>query len=141
MKTRILALAALLFIATAASSSHAEDALAGVLEKVSKEQIAAFNREDATATLGYAYSKSPAYDVAKAELAALFGEADAKAEQVSFRFIGHDDEFAIARVKVKVTADAPDFQNNVVDALMIFHTEDGVWKVWDSYLLGGELVK
>jgi hypothetical protein len=142
MKTTFIALAALLLAVAPGTAARAEDALAGTLEKVSKDQIAAFNREDATATLGYAYTKSPAYDEAKTALPSLFSEADAKAEQVGFHYIGHDDEFAFARVKVKVTAaDAPGFQNNVVDTIMIFHVEDGAWKVWDSYLLGGEPVK
>ncbi len=140
MRTRFIAVAALLF-AAAPGAALADDALAKTLEKVSKEQIAAFNREDVAGTLAFSYTKSPAYDTAKTELPALFGEADAKAEQVGFQYIGHDDEFALARVKVKVTAaDAPGFQNNVVDSIVIFHTEDGSWKIFDSYLLGSQLV-
>jgi hypothetical protein len=140
MKTRILAIAALLVVATAATAARADDALASALEKVSKDQIAAFNREDAAGTLSYAYTKSPGYDTAKAELATLFAGANAKGEQVGFQYMGHDDEFAVARVKVKVTGADAGFQNNVVDALMIFHMESGSWKVFDTYLLGGQLV-
>jgi hypothetical protein len=139
MRIRFIVVVALLLAAPGAAL--ADDALAKSLEKVSKDQIAAFNREDVAGTLAFSYSKSPAYDTAKTELPALFGEADAKAEQVGFRYIGHDDEFALARVKVKVTdAKAPGFQDNVVDAIMIFHTEGGSWKVFDSFLLGGQLV-
>lgn len=143
MKTRMLALAALLLaIAAGPPAARADDAaLASALEKVSKDQIAAFNKEDAAGTLAFAYSKSPTYDTAKAELATLFAETNAKAEQVSFQYIGHDDEFALARVKVKVTAADQGFQNDVVDALMIFHTEDGKWKVFDTHVLGGSLVQ
>jgi hypothetical protein len=141
MTIRLLGFAVCLFTVMSAAGSRADEALASALEKVSQEQIAAFNREDAAATMGYAYSKSPAYDPAKTALAELFSGGDARAEQVSFHYVGHDDEFAVARVKVKVTAPgAPDFQGNVVDALMIFHVEGGSWKVWDSYLLGSELV-
>ena len=140
MKTWMLALAALLLATAAAADSH-DAALASALEKVSKDQIAAFNKEDAAGTLAFAYSKSPTYDTAKAELATLFAETNAKAEQVGFQYIGHDDEFALARVKVKVTAADQGFQNNVVDALMIFHTEDGKWKVFDTHVLGGSLVQ
>ena len=135
MKTRILALAALLIGATTATASRADE-LVSALEKVSKDQIAAFNKEDAAATMSFAYSKSPNYDTSKVELATLFADTDAKAEQVGFAFVGHDDEFAVARVKVKVTAADPGFQNNIVDALMIFHSEGGAWKVWDTYVLG-----
>jgi hypothetical protein len=28
-----------------------------------------------------------------------------------------------------------------VDTIMIFHQEDGKWKVWDAYLVGGQLVE
>lgn len=141
MKTWILALAALLFVAATADVSRADDALSGTLEAVAKDQIAAFNREDATATLSDAYTKSPAYDTAKEALGTLFSEGDAKGELLAFQYIGHDDEFAVARAKVKVTGADPGFQNNVVDGLMIFHTEGGAWKVWDTYVLGSELVK
>ena len=139
MKIRSLALAAALLGVTWASGARADSELAGALEKVSKEQIAAFNREDVAATLGYAHTKSPSYDEAKAELGALFAEVDPKAEQVSFLYVGHDDEFAVARVKVKVSATAEGFEDNVVDTLTIFHEEGGKWKVWDAYLVGGQL--
>jgi hypothetical protein len=141
MKTSILALAAALLAVTWAPAARADQVLASALEKVSKDQLAAFNREDAAATMGYAHTKSPSYDEAQAALGSLFGEVDAKAEQVSFQYIGHDDEFAMARVKVKVTAPgAEGFYDNVVDTLTIFHQEDGKWKVWDAYLVGDGLV-
>ena len=142
MTIRFLAPAALFFALTAAAAPHAEEALASALEKVSKDQIAAFNREDAAATMAYSHTKSPSYDEARTELGTLFGEIDAKAEQVSFQYIGHDDEFALTRVKVKVTAPgAEGFYDNVVDTIAIFHQEGGEWKVWDSYLVGGALVE
>ena len=141
MKTSCFALAAALLGLLSAPAARADQALASALEKVSKEQIAAFNREDAAATLSYAHTKSPTYDPAREALAAQFGELDAKAEQVSFQYIGHDDEFAVARAKVKVTAADPGFQNNVVDTLIVFHSEGGAWKVFDTYVLASELVK
>ena len=105
MNARFLVLAAVVGL-TAAPAVQAQDALGTTLEQLSKDQIAAFNREDVAATLGYAHTKSPAYASTQAELTTQFSEIDAKAEQVSFQYIGHDDEFAVARVKVKVTARA-----------------------------------
>lgn len=140
MKTRMIAFAAALLVATAAGAEHDEE-LSAALQKVSKDQIAAFNKEDVNATMSFAYTKSPAYDTAKAELPALFANTDAKAEQVDFKYIGHDDEFAVARVKVKVTADDPDFQDNIVETLMLFHYENGAWKVFDSYVLADDLTQ
>src|SRR5215470_2329805 len=103
MKTRIPALAVLALAVTLSGVARAaDDALAAALEKVTKDQIAAFNREDASATMAFAYTKSPAFDKARAELGPLFKDTDARAEEVDFRFVGHDDEFAVARVKVRV---------------------------------------
>src|SRR5262245_20578682 len=135
MTARAYVLAALL-LAVASPAAAADDSLASELQEVSREQIAAFNREDVAATMSYAHTKSPDYDSARAELASQFSSLDAKAEQVSFRYVGHDDEFAVARVKVKVTAPNEGFQDNVVDTLAIFHQEGGRWKLWDVYVLG-----
>lgn len=141
MTNRLLAAGVtLIALATGSPAALADDALAKALEKVTKEQLAAFNEEDVSATLGYAYSKSPTYDEASEALTSLFAEADAKAELVSFQYIGHDDEFALARVKVKVTSEDEGFLDNVVDTFAIFHQEAGAWKLWDTYLLGGVLV-
>lgn len=141
MRSPLLPVAALI-AALCAPSVRAEDTLAGALEKVSTDQIAAFNREDLAATMAFAHTKSPTYDAARDTLTEYFKDQDLKAEQVSFQYIGHDDEFAYARVKVKVTSPgAAGFDSNVMDTVTIFHQEGGAWKVWDAYLLGGELVK
>ena len=116
--------------------------LAGALEQVSKDQIAAFNREDVAATMSYAHTKSPDYGTTQDDLRSQFASLDARAEQLSFQYVGHDDEFAVARVKVKVTAPGnAEFQDNVVDTLAIFHQEGGRWKLWDVYVLGATFVE
>jgi hypothetical protein len=141
MKNGFLALAAVL-AAMPAPMARADAALATALEQLSKDQIAAFNREDLAATMGYAHTKSPAYAQTQSDLAAQFSELDARAEQVSFQYVGHDDEFAVARVKVKVTASGTQgFNANVVDTMTFFHQEDGRWKLWDVYVLGSEFVQ
>lgn len=142
MTIRSLALAALLATATTAPAALADPALADALQEVSKEQIAAFNREDVAATMAYADTRSPSYEESGEALAAQFAEADARAELSSFQYVGHDDEFAVARVKVKVVAPGVEgFLDNVVDTFVFFHQEDGRWKVWDTYLLGAFLVE
>ena len=141
MKTTVILAATFLAVAWA-PALRADDTLAGALEKVSQEQIAAYNREDVAATMSYAHTKSPTYDSARDTLTEYFKGQDLKAEQTSFQYIGHDDEFAYARVKVKVTSPGTEaFQDTVADTVTIFHMEGGVWKVWDAYLVGGELVK
>lgn len=117
--------------------ADAEEALATSLEQVVEDQLAAFNRKDTAATLGYVHTKSPDYEQTKEEIAAQFKPQNVSARLVSFRYIGHDDEFAVARVKVKVTAPcSADFTDNVVDTITLFHQENGTWKIWDDYLLG-----
>src|SRR5215475_4809042 len=127
------ALAVALFAVAWAQATKADDGLASALEKVSNDQIAAFNRKDVAATMSYAHTKSPTYEAAKETLTAEFKDSNPKAEQVSFQYIGHDDEFALARVKVKVTAPGTEgFEDNVVDTVTLFHQEGGSWKVWDA---------
>ena len=140
MKTSVILATALLALAWV-PATRADDALGSSLEQVSKDQIAAFNRKDVAATMAYADTKSPTYDAARETLTEYFKGQDLKAEQVSFQYVGHDDEFAYARVKVKVTSPADGFQNNVVDTVTLFHQEGGSWKVWDAYLVGGQLEK
>lgn len=132
--------AAALLVSVWTPASHAEDALASALEQVSKDQIAAFNRADVEATMAFAHTKSPTYDSARETITEYFKDQKLSAEQVSFQYIGHDDEFALARVKVKVTSPgAEGFQANTVDTVTLFHQEGGSWKVWDAYLVGGQL--
>ena len=53
----------------------------------------------------------------------------------------HDDEFAVARVKAKTIGKAETgFTNNIVDAIMIFHQENGQWKLWSEEILGIEML-
>ena len=137
----VLAAAALLGLACV-PATRADDELANSLEKVSKDQIAAFNRADLPATMAFAHTKSPTYDAAREMLTQYFKGQHLNAEQVSFQYIGHDDEFAYARVKVKVTSPGTEgFESNVTDTVTLFHQEGGTWKVWDAYLVGGILQK
>ena len=141
MKSTVILAAALLGLAWV-PATRADDALSTALEKVSKDQIEAFNRADVAATMAFAHTKSPTYDDAEAMLTEYFKDQKLKAEQVSFQYIGHDDEFALARVKVKVTSPGTeDFQPTVTDTVMLFHQENRDWKVWDSFLIGGQLVR
>jgi len=67
--------------------------------------------------------------------------SNTKTELVSLTYIGHDDEFAVARVKSKTTGKAESgFVNNIVDAIVIFHQEGGKWKMWSEDILGVQAV-
>jgi hypothetical protein len=87
--------------------------------------------------MSYVHSKSPDYESTQAALPAQFEELDVTTELVEFTYIGHDDEFAVARVRAK-TADGPGnaFTDNTVDVIVIFHQENGAWKLWGDEILG-----
>jgi len=115
----------------------AEDSLGARLEQVVKDQLAAYDRRDVAATLAYVHTKSPDYDQTREAITSQFAQQKVSARLESFQYIGHDDEFAVARVKVKVTAPSTaDFTDNIVDSITLFHQEDGTWKIWDDYALG-----
>jgi hypothetical protein len=139
MKSIVILAAALLFF-VCVPVTRADDTLASVLAQVSKGQIEAFNRADVAATMAYAHTKSPSYDAARETITEYFKNQKLEAEQVSFQYIGHDDEFALARVKVKVRSPGTEgFQPIVTDTVTLFHQEGGSWKIWDAYLVGGQI--
>ena len=136
MKATCFALAVALTFAVPPPAVAAEP-LAMSLEQVVKDQLAAYNRKDVAATLAYVHTKSPDYEQTKGEIAGQFKEQNVSAQLISFYYVGHDDEFAVARVKVKVTAPpTADFTDNVVDTITLFHQENGTWKIWGDHLLG-----
>jgi hypothetical protein len=116
--------------------------LAAALRDVVEKNLAAFNREDVAATLQTIDTKSPEYTSMQQALPEEFAALDARSELVAFHYIGHDDEFAVARVKYK-TVDPSDknFTANILDTITLFHQEDGVWKYWGDYDLGVEIVQ
>lgn len=119
--------------------AHAQqaDPLATELRKVIDGNVAAFNGEDVNAAMAFVDSRSPDYDDTKASIQSEFAARDLNAKVTSFVLMGHDDEFAVARVK-QATAGKPGdgFANNVTDAIVLFHQENGVWKLWSQEIVG-----
>lgn len=137
----ILSVAFLVAMALSIASQPADaddEALADTLRGVVESHLDAYDREDAAATLATIDSRSPAYQATREKISEQFPELDVKPELVDFAYIGHDAEFAVARVKTKTVAEPgqEEFVGNVTDAIVIFHTEDGVWKLWGEHLLG-----
>lgn len=123
-----------------ATAADKDEALAASLRKVIEENYSASNRKDAEGTMRSIDSKSPDYASTKEQLPSQFALGVAS-QLVYFRYIGHDDEFAVARVKLKSTGTSgTDFVNNIVDTMTIFHQEGGAWKIWDQVILGVEIV-
>ena len=135
--------AILLFSAVGqALAANGGDGLAGLLRQVVEDNLAAYNREDVPAALNSIHTKSPEYSPTEAALQGQFEALDARADLVDFRYIGHDDEFAVARVKIRTVERSDEsFSANVLDTITVFHQEDGVWKFWSDHVLGVELVQ
>ncbi len=53
-----------------------------------------------------------------------------------FKLLYHDDEVAVTRVKQTVKkVEGPEFKDNQRDALQIFRTRDGQWKIFEQVIL------
>lgn len=123
-------------------ASAAEDNLAATLRDVMEKQTAAYGREDQNDTMNYVHTKSPKYNSMKQALPGLFETLDVRTQVVDFRYLGHDDEFAVARVKLKTTGGADTkFTANILDTIVVFHQQNGAWKFWSDEILGVELVQ
>lgn len=127
--------AALLGLAVVAAAD--EDKLAATLRSVMEDNLRAYDAEDADAAMRSVHTGSPQYEATKAALAGQFRDLDAKAKVAAFKYIGHDDEFAVARVKIQVEGPSGSvFVNNTTDNIVLFHQEGGIWKLWTDDVLG-----
>jgi hypothetical protein len=143
MNTRgwMIGFAALVLLGFGASRAlAADDPLTAALRPVLAGHLAAYDREDAAATMSFVDSKSPDYESTKAALAGQFEQLDVTNELVDFALIGHDDEFAVARARIKsVGTPGGGFTDNTVDTILIFRQENAAWKLWDESILGVEI--
>jgi hypothetical protein len=71
-----------------------------------------------------------------AGLTPLFDNYDSKYKILSFKYIGRDNQCAVARVKQStMKLSGPAFRNNVLDMVQVFRQEKGQWKFWNQVLL------
>jgi len=139
---RFCAAASLLFFFAHPLSAADSGGLEGALRQVVENNLAAYNSEDASRTLASVHTKSPAYAAMQDAVPKQFGAMDTRAELERFTYIGHDDEFALARVQYRsVGGTADPFMSNILDTITIFHQENGTWKYWDNYVLGARPVQ
>ena len=132
--------AALLGLAVTARADD-DEKLAATLKAVVESNLRAYDGEDAAGTMGTIHTRSPQYDTTNAALAEQFRDFDLSTKVTNFRYMGHDDEFVVARVKTRLVAPpGSGFEDNVVDSLVAFHQEGGVGKVWSDEVLGVEFV-
>lgn len=141
-KISVIGILALSMVAGVAGASEHEKRLSTLLRQVVENNLAAYNREDVSTTMRSVHTKSPEYGKMQQTLPNQFGAMDARAELVRFHFIGHDDEFAVARVELKtVDQSGEPFVPNILDTMTVFHQEDGIWKYWSTHVLGVQLVQ
>ena len=128
-------LSALLGLAPTAGAS--DEKLAEALKGVMENHVRAYDAQDMDGVLRTMHTRSPEYEPTKTALAEQLRGGGLDVTLVDFRYIGHDPEFAVARVKMKTVA-PPDsgVASNVTDNILLFHQEGGVWKLWSDDVLG-----
>jgi hypothetical protein len=123
-----------------ATAGAADDKLGTTLRGVVEENVRAYDARDTDAFLRTLHPQSPGYEATKAILSDQFREGDIKVTLVDYKYIGHDDEFAVARVKLKTMAPpgSTNFQSNVTDSVVVFHRDEfaRAWKLWSDDVLG-----
>ena len=141
-KTGFILASLVLSMVTGTTVAGDDDGLEATFRQLVKNKLAAFNREDVTSTMQYIHTKSPEYSSTQNVLRGQFDALDARTKLIDLHYMGHDDEFAVARVKLKtVNESGASFEANVVDTIAVFHLEDGVWKYWSDHILGVEFGK
>jgi hypothetical protein len=131
-------LAALLGLAAVAAGA-ADDELAATLRGVVEENLRAYDAEDARGVQRTMHTRSPEYSPTVTAVTRQLDDDDLTVRLVDFKYMGHDDEFAVARVKIKVEGPPGSvYVNNTTDNIVLFHQEGGTWKLWTDEILGVE---
>lgn len=131
----VVLLAVMLGLSAVAKAADAD--LGAAVKGAVEANLRGYNAEDADAALRSVHKSSPEYEPTKAAMAEQFRDFDIKAELVDFRYMGHDDEFVVARMKTRFTAPpGSGFLDDVVDSVVLFHQDGGVWKLWSDQVLG-----
>jgi hypothetical protein len=137
---RIFGRAIMLLILSGLGSgiASADDALGDTLRQVIEKNYAAASHKSVDETMSTIDPKSPGYARTRKALPGQF-DVGATTSLVSYRFVGQDADFAVARVKFKTTGKpGSSFVTNVIDSMTVFHQADGQWRLWDQVVLGVE---
>jgi hypothetical protein len=134
----VVQLAALLGLAAVAAGA-ADDELAATLRGVVEENLRAYDAEDARGVQRTMHTRSPEYSPTVTAVTRQLDDDDLTVRLVDFKYMGHDDEFAVARAKIKVEGPPGSvYVNNTTDNIVLFHQEGGTWKLWTDEILGVE---
>lgn len=107
------------------------------LEKVVKANCAANQKEDVAAAVATIHPKSPSFAATEQVTKQLFEALDLDYTMTGFHFIGRDETYAVARVKIRTTKrdGKTAFQNNTADFMITFRQDGDEWKVWSQNIL------
>jgi hypothetical protein len=122
-------------VASTRQAATAAD-VAGELENVMKTNADGITHKDLEKAMSAIHSKSPGFVQTKEITERLLKDYNLKQRIVSFKFLGADKDYAVARVKTETVQDkGPAFKNNVVDSMQVFRKDSGKWKLWTSATL------
>ena len=127
----LLASCFLLPIASAQNTDSAE--VEAAIQTTLEQNFTAANEEDVVGYLLTVHFDSPVYVVTQDALEPQFRRYDLDFELLELRLLTVDGDYAVARGKQKVTKlGESDFEDNITEALYVFHQELGVWKLWQQ---------
>jgi len=107
------------------------------LENVVKANCAANQKEDLVAAIATIHPKSSSYAGTEQISKQLFEALDLSYTMTGFHFIGRDETYAVARVKIRTSKSAGkiEFRDNTADFMITFRQDGTDWKVWSQNIL------
>ncbi|MBD1574026.1 hypothetical protein HC725_12190 [Vibrio sp. S17_S38] len=104
-----------------------------LVRQVIDENLDASQREDSDAYMATMHSQSLAWIPTKKAIQGIFGNYKLNYYLEQFHYIAQENEYAYARVWIRTTkVSGPSFNNNKLEALIVFKKEGEKWKVWSQ---------
>ena len=117
-------------------TADTDEDVAAEIKALFIENLKATQAEDIEAVLDTMHTQALAYSNTERAMISVFETYDLKYQMQLFRYIGQDDQYAIARLKFSSEKIAgPDFNDNILDTYHVFRKEDGKWKIWSMATL------
>lgn len=122
---------------TCVASGYAEpDPTAEAIKSLAERNVRANQEENIDAVMDTIHTQAPSFLSMKKDMPSLFDNYDLSTELTSFAYIGQNDDYAVARAKVKITKiSGPAFQNAEYDNISVFRKENDEWKYWTQVIL------
>ena len=122
-------LCTLLTVMTFGASAGVSDDVRQTLE----ENLKYSQQENMDGMMSTIHRSSPNYMATGQAMNQLFPAYDLKYSLISYNFVGEEGGYAYIRIVQRTEKVAgPEFNNNELEALMIFKQENGKWKLWSQ---------